>query len=59
MPINRKLMRNLQEQYGKEKGTSVYYAMERQGHPSTKVTTVREHNRDGTYGVRRHRRRLG
>lgn len=28
MPIKRKLMRNLIEEYGKEKGTRIYYQME-------------------------------
>lgn len=28
MPVNRSMMKSLKEQYGKEKGTSVYYALE-------------------------------
>lgn len=30
MPVNRAKMKALQEQYGKERGTRVYYAMEQQ-----------------------------
>lgn len=28
MPVNRKKMKSLKEQYGKEKGKDVYYALE-------------------------------
>jgi len=28
MPVKRKLMKNLQHEYGKVKGTRVYYALE-------------------------------
>lgn len=28
MPVNRSMMKELKKQYGKEKGTDVYYALE-------------------------------
>lgn len=28
MPINRKMMRNMRKEYGKKKGTRIYYATE-------------------------------
>jgi hypothetical protein len=31
MPVNRKIMASLKEQYGEEKGEDIYYAMEQKG----------------------------
>jgi hypothetical protein len=48
MPVNQKMMDNLQKEYGKEKGTRVYYAMEnkyvkeRREHPSFSPSQVRQ-----------------
>ena len=36
MPINRKKMSALQKQYGKEKGTRIYYALENKEKTSKK-----------------------
>ncbi len=45
MPVNEKLMRALKRQYGDEKGESVYFAMENEGHKATKPEAVRKSRR--------------
>lgn len=57
MPINKKLMNRLQWRYGKDRGRIIYYVMEQNVHPATKVAIVKEHNRDGTH-INRHKRKL-
>lgn len=46
MPVNRKLMASLVEQYGEEEGKRIYYAMEEEGDPATKPSAVKKAQRD-------------
>jgi hypothetical protein len=41
MPVNPKLMRALKARYGDREGESAYFAMENEGHPSTKPKAIR------------------
>lgn len=38
MPVNRKKMKSLKDQYGKEKGKDVYYALENKAKKKVKKT---------------------
>ena len=42
MPVNTDLMKNLRDEYGAKRGTSIYYAMENKGNPSTKPAAVKK-----------------
>lgn len=41
MPVNRSMMKDLKKQYGKEKGTDIYYALENKRKQAAKKTKAK------------------